>query len=171
MDYNQELFHEELKNLTDFRTKLNNQEVHKEDLEEFAETYAELVAQTKVITKVSDRLQKKLDTANIQIQEQNNVISEKNQALELTITQLAKAQVGRRASTIMLTVGLGLFILEQIFLEPFIDSKVDTPYLSYAILVLLFFIVKGLESALEKYFMNQEKKKILTRDNSEKSND
>ena len=160
MDY-KELFHEEIKNLTDFRSKLETHSIHKDDLDEFAGQYDELVSQAKVITKVSDRLQKKLDKANVQIREQNHEISEKNETLEETITQLAKAQVGRRASTIMLTVGLTLFILEQIFLEPFIETKVDTPYLGYGILVALFFLVKGLESALEKYFMNQEKKKIL----------
>jgi hypothetical protein len=161
MDKNQELYHDEISNLKNFRQKLDTHTIYKDDLNEFSDQYEELVAQAKVITRVSDRLQKKLDNANLQIREQNDEITDKNTQLEVTIAQLAKAQVGRRASTIMLTVALMLFVAEQLFLEPFIEQKVDIPYLGYGILAVLFFIVKGLESGLEQYFLNKEKAKIL----------
>lgn len=161
MDKNQELYHDEINNLKTFRSKLETHTIYKDDLEFFSDQYEELVAQAKVITRVSDRLQKKLDSANLQIREQNEEIKDKNMALEDTVIQLAKAKMGRRASTVMLTVAMGLFILEQIFLEPWIEANINIPYVGLAILVLLFFIVKALESTLEKYFMEQEKKKIL----------
>ena len=44
----------------------------------------------------------------------------------------------------MLTVALGLFILEQVFLEPYIATKVDVPYVGLGILAVLFFVIKGL---------------------------
>jgi len=161
MDKPRELYHEEVENLNSFKTKLDTHAIYRDDVQEFCDQYEELVAQAKVITRVSDRLQKKLDNANIQIKAQNEEIKEKNIQLGETIEQLAKARVGRRASTIMLTVALGLFILEQIFIEPIIEQSVSIPYLDLGILGVLFFIVKSLESALEGYFMNQEKKKIL----------
>ncbi len=167
MDQHQELYHDEINNLKTFRKKLETHTIYKDDLHEFSDQYEELVAQAKVITRVSDRLQKKLDNANVQIREQNEEIKDKNQELEVTISQLAKARVGRKASTIMLTVGLLLFVAEQLFLEPWIDANVDIPYLGYVILAGLFFVVQGLESGLEKYFLNKEKEKILTLDQSD----
>ena len=104
-----ELYWEEVENLKNYRSKLQTHTVYKDDLDEFGDQYEELVAQTKVITRVSDRLQKKLDGANLQIREQNDEIKDKNFELEGTVLLLAKAKVGRRASMIMMIVALGLF--------------------------------------------------------------
>jgi hypothetical protein len=161
MDKIQDLYHDEITHLKDFQSKLDTHTIYKADLEAFGGQYGDLVAQAKVITRVSDRLQKKLDGANVQIREQNEEITVKNVELESTIVQLAQARVGRRASTIMLGVAMGLFVAEQIFLEPLINKYVNVPYLGLGILAVLFLVVKALESGLEKYFMNQEKKKIL----------
>ncbi len=171
MDKPRELYYEELSNLHQFREKIDTHAIYKKDLESFSEQYEELVAQAKVITRVSDRLQKKLDNANVQIRAQNVEIQDKNTQLEDTIQQLAKARVGRRASTIMLTVALLLFVLEQFILQPIIDEFVGR-YLpqqfiflgSLIVLLILFFGVKFLEGRLEDYFMTQEKKKILSQE-------
>jgi hypothetical protein len=161
MDKSQELYYDEVTSLRKFRSKIETHAIFKEDLEDFSNEYEELIAQAKVITRVSDRLQKKLDKANIQIRDQNEEIKEKNVELSNTVDQLAKARVGRRASTIMLTVALFLFILEQIFVEPIIENNIKIPFLNYGILAVLFLLVKVFESGLEKYFMDKEKKKIL----------
>lgn len=161
MDKPRELYHDEITQLKAFRQKIDTKAIFKEDLDEFSDHYEDLIAQAKVITRVSDRLQKKLDKANIQIQDQNVEIKDKNLELNNTIEQLAKAKVGKRASTIMLTIGLVLFILEQIFIEPIIEAKISIPYVGYIVLVVLFFLIKFFEGALESYFMKQEKKKII----------
>lgn len=173
MEGPKELYHEEIKRLKDFRSKLETHAIYKEDLEGFSDDYEELVAQTKVITRVSDRLQKKLDNANIQIREQNDEIKKKNVQLEDTIVELAKAKIGRKASTIMLTVALILFFLEQYFLEPIIEQSIPGSYgfLSIGVLAALFFIVKFLESALEKYFLKREQKRILSKEKQGKEFD
>ncbi len=168
MDKNQELYYDEITSLRKFRSKIDSHAVYKEDLDEFSDEYEELIAQAKVITRVSDRLQKKLDNANIQIKEQNEEIKFKNIELKTTVDQLAQARVGRRASTIMLSVALILFILEQIFIEPLIEKNIDIPYVGLGILGVLFVIVKVLESSLEKHFMNKEKKKILEAEKEQK---
>jgi len=164
MEGNRELYFDEIESLRRFRSKIETHAIYKEDLDSFSDEYEELIAQAKVITRVSDRLQKKLDNANLQIREQNEEIKDKNVQLADTVDQLAKAQVGRRASTIMLTVAVVLFILEQIFIEPIIEQNIDVPFVGLGILALLFFLVKFLEGALEKFFMNKEKKKILEGD-------
>lgn len=161
MNKNHELYYDEIDSLRKFRSKIETHAIYKEDLDAFSDEYEELVAQAKVITRVSDRLQKKLDTANVQIREQNDEIKNKNQELSQTIDQLAVARVGKRASTIMLTVALFLFVLEQIFIEPIIEKNIKVPYVGLGILAVLFFAIKFFEGALEKYFMNIEKKKIL----------
>ena len=158
----QELYHEEIKKLKDFRVKLESHSIYKEQLEDFSDDYEELVAQAKVITRVSDRLQKKLDGANLQIREQNDEIKVKNGELTKTIDQLDKAKLGRKASTIMLTVALLLFVTEQVFIEPMIEAKFgNSYYLNYIILIVIFFLVKFFESRLEDYFLNQTKKRII----------
>lgn len=164
MEGPKELYHEEIKKLKDFKSKLETHAIYKEDLEDFSNDYEELVAQAKVITRVSDRLQKKLDTANVHIREQNEEIKIKNLKLEETISELAKAKIGRRASTIMLIVALALFFLEQYFLQPIIEENIplNFHFLSIIILVGLFFVVKFLESGLEKHFLKQEQQRILS---------
>lgn len=161
MDKPRELYHDEISNLKEFRRKIGVKAIFKEDLDGFSDNYEELIAQAKVITRVSDRLQKKLDNANIQISDQNVEIKDKNLQLGNMVEQLAKAKMGRRASTILLGVALGLFILEQVFLQPIIDKYVSLPYLELVILILLFLGVKFLEGSLESYFMKKEKKKIM----------
>ena len=161
MDKNHELYYDEINSLRKFRSKIDSHAVYKEDLDDFSDEYEELIAQAKVITRVSDRLQKKLDNANIQIKEQNEEIKFKNVELKSTVDQLAQARVGRKASTIMLTVALVLFIAEQVLIEPIIAEKIDIKYVGLGILGVLFVLVKVLESSLEKYFMNKEKKRIL----------
>ena len=168
MDNNQDLYFDEINNLREFRSKIDAHAVYKEDLDRFSDEYEELIAQAKVITRVSDRLQKKLDNANIQIKDQNEEIKFKNIELKNTVDQLAKARVGKRASTIMLIVAFAMFIAEQALLEPLIQEHINIPYIGLLILGVLFFVVKVLESSLEKYFMNKEKKKILESDNSKK---
>ncbi|MEQ8239712.1 MAG: hypothetical protein RIA69_10900 [Cyclobacteriaceae bacterium] len=161
MESPRELYHEEVRRLKDFRIKLKSHAIYQEQLDEFSDDYEELVAQAKVITRVSDRLQKKLDGANIQIREQNNEIKDKNTKLEETIFELARLKISRRASTIMLIVALTLFVLEQVILQPIIEDSISIPYLDLFILVILFFGAKFVEGGLEKYFLKQEQKKIM----------
>lgn len=162
MDNPRELYHEEIKKLKDFRLRLESHSIYKEQLDEFSDDYEELVAQAKVITRVSDRLQKKLDGANLQIREQNAEITEKNVRLTDTIDELAKAKVGKKASTIMLFVALTLFVLEQAFIQPFIEEQFSNIYyLDWVLLAGIFFLAKFFESRLEGYFVDAQKRKII----------
>lgn len=167
MEKNQELYYDEIKSLRDFRSKIETHAIYKEDLDNFSDEYEELIAQAKVITRVSDRLQKKLDNANLQIREQNEEIKDKNLQLGQTIDQLVVARVGKKASGILTIVAFLLFLIEQILIEPQIEKFIQIPYLGTVALAVLFVLVKAFEGSLEKYFLNQEKKKIVEGDASD----
>lgn len=158
-----ELYHEEIKKLKDFRSKLSSNTIYKEELEAFSDEYEELVVQTKVITRVSDRLQKKLESANQQINQKNEKIKETNRELNKTVYRLAEAEIGKKASTIMTAVALFLFFLEQYFLQPLIENAIPLAYsfVSILMMIMIFFIVKYLETQLEKYFIKEVRKRIL----------
>ena len=167
-DKNHELYYDEINNLKRFRSKIDTHAIYKEDLDYFSDEYEELITQAKVITRVSDRLQKKLDTANIKIKSQNDEIGDKNIELGKTVDQLMEAQVSKRASAIMLVVALFIFVLEQAFIDPMIQDAIKVPYLNYAALIPIFFLIKFAEGRLEKYFMDKKKKEIMESDKSEK---
>ena len=169
MESPRELYHEEIRKLKDFRSKLDTHAIYQNDLDEFSDHYEDLVAQSNVITRVSDRLQKKLDTANILIKEQNEDIKLKNLELENTIKQLVEARVGRKASTIIFTLAIVLFVSEEVFLEDIIESYVSMPYLDLIIKGGIALSLKFFESGLESFFLNQEKRKIIKQEKKEES--
>jgi hypothetical protein len=173
MDKRLNPYYEEIDNLSRFRNKVDAHTVYKSDLDLFSEQYEELISQANMITSVSDRLQKKLDGAILQIKEQNEEIQEKNFNLENTVDKLSKARVGRQASATMLFFALLLFIVEQTFLQSIVDEYVGQfiagKYVfmgSLFVLCMLFFLVKYLEGSLETYYLNKEKKKILKQESA-----
>ena len=178
MEKPKELYHEEIKRLKDFRSKLDTHAIYKQDLESFGDEYEELVAQAKVITRVSDRLQKKLDNANIQIREQNDEIKDKNVQLETTISELAEAKVGRRATTALFFLAIILFLAEEIFVEDAIQSYVEgldlgnflnsiKDYFGLGLKLLIAIGLKFFEGSLESLLLNQEKRKIMKQEQNE----
>ncbi|MEQ8714970.1 MAG: hypothetical protein RIC80_18265 [Cyclobacteriaceae bacterium] len=156
-----DLFTEEERVLSGYRRKIENEDIYLEDAESFASNYKDLIDQTRVITRISDRLQKKLDMANQKIKSQNHEIGQKNELLENTIIELTRAKVSKKASTILLTLALILFIWEQYLLEPFIESYVIIPYLGIVLKGLIAFSLKFFETGIENYFMKKEQGQIL----------
>lgn len=158
-----ELYHEEQKILSDYVSKVKKKSVHLEDAVNIAVHYKDLLDQSKVITKISDRLQKKLDHANQKIKSQNVEIHYKNEKLEETVENLAKVTVGKKASRLMFVLAVGLFFVEEYFLAPIIDQMVNG-VLIFGLLIkgiVAVVVLKFLESALESYFMNKEKQRIM----------
>ena len=95
------------------------------------------------------------------IRHQNHEIEQKNELLENTIIELTRAKVSKKASTILLTLALILFISEQYVLEPFIESYIVIPYLGIGLKGLIAFSLKFLETGIENYFMKKEQASIL----------
>ncbi|MDW3210418.1 MAG: hypothetical protein ABJO02_16240 [Reichenbachiella sp.] len=157
-----ELYHEEQKILSEYVGKVKKKDVNLEDAVGIAMHYKDLLDQSKVITRISDRLQKKLDHANQKIKSQNVEIHKKNGELEVTIDQLDKMTMGKKATRILFGVFVVLFISEQLFLEPIIDSWANgSNYVGIGVMLIIALALKFFESKLEDYFTKQRKKKIL----------
>ena len=157
-----ELYHEEQKILSEYVGKVKKKDVNLEDAVGIAMHYKDLLDQSKVITRISDRLQKKLDHANQKIKSQNVEINKKNGELEITIDQLDKMTMGKKATRILFGLFIFLFISEQLFLEPIIDSWANgSNYVGIGVMLIIALALKFFESKLESYFTNQHKRKIL----------
>ncbi|UXP31974.1 hypothetical protein N6H18_16640 [Reichenbachiella agarivorans] len=165
-----ELYHEEQKILSDYVGKVKNKDLSMEDAVGIAVNYKDLLDQSKVITRISDRLQKKLDHANQKIKSQNSEIQKKNSELEVTIDQLDKMTVGKKASRIMFVIAIVVFVAEEQFLSPVIQDYVGGDYLGLALLLIIAMILKFFEGGLEKYFLKQTKNKILGNTSSAQKN-
>lgn len=157
----QQLYHQEEKQLQNFKELLKNNEVFVEDIDNILQNYEDLLNESKVITRISDRLQKKLDKANIRIQTQNGQITKTNSELKETIGHLARARVGKKASTIMFTAAIFLFVTEEYYLSSIIEQYVNLPYISLAIKGLIALFLKFVESGLEGFYLKREKAKIM----------
>ena len=124
---------------------------YKDSFKELCFNYSELLDQTKLITRVSDKLQNKLNSAY-------ESLETKNIELQSTIDELTKARVGRKAQTIILFLGLSLFILEELILEPFIDNYSTNIWLSLSIKLIIALLLKPLESFIESFLLKAAKK-------------
>lgn len=134
-------------------------EEYQVELKEIKHYYEDLLDQGMLITKVSDRLQNKLNNLNAKL-------NDKNTELQNTIDELTKARVGRRATTIVLLVAVGLFILSEGILEPQIEARLgDNVYMGLALKGVIALLLKPIETFTEKYLM----RRALKATQSEKS--
>ncbi len=133
----------------------------KAELISLCNSYEELLDQSKLITKVSDRLQKKINKSNEDLEQ-------KNVELQDTLDSLTRAKVGRKATTITLVIFIIVFLLAEWGVEPHIDEYALTNFNGYwtilsvqlgskAILALL---LKPIEMVVEKVLLKQAEAEI-----------
>ena len=147
---------EKLQRAQDFlNSKENNnpQNVVKE-LQIITDDYEELLDQTVLITRISDRLQKKLDKTNDQL-------NDKNIELQNTIDDLVKAKVGRKATTIVFIFALILFVFSEALIEPYIESYANDIYLSLAIKALIAMSIKPVEMLVENTMLKRARRQAM----------
>lgn len=156
-----ELYHEEQQILADFTVKVKGKKVYLKDASELTGHYRDLLEQSKVITKISDRLQKKLDLANQKIKSQNQEIQRSNTELQSTVEKLIHMTVGKKAFRIMFMVAIVLFISEEYYLEPIIESHVEIPFLSIGIKILIAIFLRIFEGWLEGHFLHVQMSNII----------
>ena len=149
------LFKNEVKILENSKRLLNEENIsdqeYKDSFKELVFNYSDLLSQTKLITKVSDKLQNKLNSAY-------ESLEVKNIELQNTIDELTKARVGRKAQTIILFIGLTLFVLEELILEPVIDNYSSNIWLGLAIKLIIALLLKPLELFVEGFLLKAAKK-------------
>jgi len=155
------LFQEERKAIHDFELKVSQGSFSKEDLIAFKEQFKALTEESQVMCQISDRLQKKLDAANNQIKEKNQEINHKNEKLNDAINKMLKAQLSKKASTIMLTVTIIIFVSEELYLEPIVEYIFGYASLVLLLKGLLAIGLKACEATLESILEKMAKKRIL----------
>ncbi|MBY0424191.1 MAG: hypothetical protein K2Q22_01020, partial [Cytophagales bacterium] len=105
--------------------------------------HEEIIDQARLVTKVSDKLQNKLTKAH-------DAINAKNIELQNTIDELTKARAGRTAATVILILGVLLFMLSEVVIDPYIDSHTGgNIYISIGVKGLIALMLKPIESLLE----------------------
>lgn len=155
------LFKDENEVLEEFQKKIDNKSYSHEDIIEFKELFEGQTAESQVMLKISDRLQKRLDTANTKIKEKNEEIINKNEKLNEALDNLMKARVGKKASTIMFTITILIFISEEYYLGPLLEYFVGYAYLILILKGVVAIGLKSFEGVLESIFVNGAKKKII----------
>jgi hypothetical protein len=120
--------------------------------------HEEIIDQARLVTKVSDKLQNKLTKAH-------DAINAKNIELQNTIDELTKARAGRTAATVILILGVVLFMLSEVVIDPYIDSHTGgNIYISIGVKGLIALMLKPIESVLESQLLKlawKRRQKIL----------
>ena len=160
------VFEEESNVLKQSRTFLQLDDLSLEDCKKqllvMQGSYDELLDQAKLITKVSDRLQKKINNANDELEYKNVELNE-------SLDALTKAKVGRKAVTITLFVVVGLLVLTEAFVEPYIDAYTKENFTAFdyadtigALLAkaVIALSLRPIEKIVEKRLMKQESNRL-----------
>ena len=159
------VFEEELKVLKHSKAFLENDELTldqcKRELEGLQKHYDELLDQTKLITKVSDRLQKKINKAN-------DDLESKNVELQESLDALTKARVGRKATTITLIVVVVLFLITEAWIEPYIEDfaavnfqgDYATTFASLGAKAAIALLLRPIEKVVENRLMKREAERL-----------
>ena len=115
----------------------------KSALIKLTERYEALLNQTRFLTWISGRLERKLQRKNQELQN-NNV------TLQRTLNDLTKAEAGRSTYAIIYFIAIILFVLEELFIEPFVNLMGNS--IGYGILIKLgiVLILKISEGIIEK---------------------
>jgi hypothetical protein len=137
-----------------FSESTNTQEQTEVALRDLTNKYKELLDQTRFLTWVSGRLEKKLHRANRDLNERNN-------RLETTLAELVKAKAGRNAFIIIYFIAIGLFVLEEFFVEPIISMFGDGLGLSILIKLFIVLMLKVVESIVEDRIKKKPKLQTL----------
>jgi hypothetical protein len=122
----------------------------KQEYEVLRQHYSELIDQSKLITRVSDKLQKKLDKANGDLEARNN-------ELQQTIDALTKAKASKKAATIVLIIAVVFFLLSEGFLDPIIDVYAGGIAIAFLVKGVMVLLLKPVESFIENLLLRRNR--------------
>jgi hypothetical protein len=149
-----DLFQLEKNILNDSAAVAENPEISVEEMKKEYEAlrihYSDLIDQSKLITRVSDKLQKKLDKVNGDLEARNG-------ELQLTIDALTKAKASKKATTIVLILAVVLFLVSEGFLDPIIDLYAGGIAIAMLVKGALALLLKPVESFIENLLLRNDK--------------
>jgi hypothetical protein len=153
----------------------STKEEYKAKFEIVLNQYDRLLSDVKLLTSVGDRLQRKLKSANMMLEQQkeeiaeiNSNLSQTNAELKITIDELTRTRASRKAQTYILFIALGLFFVSEILEEIFESQLQGTGWdaaVSWIFKTALVFVIKPIERYLESRMlraaMDQEKRELV----------
>lgn len=125
-------------------------EVYKEDAESKLKSVT-----NKFLAKQKEKEAEIHQLKNVELKNAFDQINIKNKELLLTIDELTKTRVKKKAITITLVFAIFLFILEELIVEPYIEFYTGNQYGSIGIKFLLALLLKPMELLIEKYMFNR----------------
>ena len=131
MSREEKLFKNENDILTHYQDMIKRENSHEETsdaLRKLTARYKSLLDQTRFLTWISGRLERKLHRKNKELNDNNSI-------LQRTLDDLTKAEAGRSAYAIIYFIAIGLFVLEELFVEPLIRAVGDN--IGYGIMIKL----------------------------------
>ncbi len=135
--------HEILEKYTAILNEDLSREEARDGLRDLTKRYKNLLEQTRFLTWISGRLERRLHRTNREL-------NANNAALHKTLMELMRVQASRSAYAIIYSIAIVLFVLEEFFLEPFINAFGDSPGFSVLIKLLIVLMLKIGETILEK---------------------
>jgi hypothetical protein len=153
MTREEKLFRNE-NNVLEHYQKIVSREIPSPDqdmaLRKLTHKYKNLLDQTRFLTWISGRLERKL-------QRKNRELFENNKQLQQTLDELTKAEAERSATAIIYFIAIVLFVLEEYFVEPFVNMVGGN--VGYGILIKLAIVLmlKLSEGFIEKQISNRRK--------------
>jgi hypothetical protein len=136
---------------------------------------AHTASEFELVSSISDRLQKKLNQANETLKLQaeeikaiNGNLKNRNRELQESLDALTKAKASRQATTLVLIIALGLFVLSE-SIEYYIEQRTED-VLSLPVLLIIKLIIalllKPVESLLERFILKRSLKNQASNLNS-----
>jgi hypothetical protein len=144
-------------------------------LQEMCTNYERLLDDSKLLTSIGDRLQRKLKSANLMMREQaeeikrvNANVQEKNIELQLTVDELTKTKASRRATALVFTFIVALFIITEL-IEQLLDNILSSTVansnvviaISWTLKTILVVAFKPAEAFIEKRILKRSEKDKL----------
>jgi hypothetical protein len=156
MSREEKLFRKENNVLTHYQELITRDNSHEDTnlaLAKLTHKYKILLDQTRFLTWISGRLERKL-------QRKNRELFDNNRRLQQTLDDLTKAEAGRSTYAIIYFIAIVLFVLEELFIEPFINMLGNN--MSYGILIKLgiVLILKLSEGVIEKKITHKKRKEL-----------
>jgi hypothetical protein len=134
----------------------------KDEYRELCSRYESLLGIARLLTSMSDRLHLRLNKANKKLKSQaeeiqaiNDDLHENNERLKESLDQLVKANIGRRAGTIVLVIAVVLFVFSEAYLEPIVESSVDNENMGLVLKGAIALLLKPIDIVVEKYLIRR----------------
>ena len=159
MSREEKLFKNESEVLEKYRAMIGRQNTPEETtaaLEHLTMKYKSLLDQTRFLTWISGRLERKLHRTNRELIDNNT-------RLQTTLDDLTRAEAGRSVYAIIYFIAIALFVLEEFFVEPFINMFGDSVGFSIMIKLMIVLALKASEGFIEKKVTRSHRSTISVR--------